>query len=455
MRWVPFAVVVLVASSVVAPLGTAAAQTQAPNPCVGTMEKTPDQRTLVSIQGARVTPNGYHKKPAMLVSFRPNGSFEWTRNSSAHGRWWAYDVDPLPNGDLLFATTEGGDSVIGRLDPEENEYVWKKRFGGAPDSERTPQVTDAHDADLINGDELLIADKGEGHERLLVYNLTRDRVVWEWRFENHPERFPADQGGPAHDWTHVNDVEKVGDDWFMASVRNFDQVVFVNRTTREVELTLGDPHDHSILHRQHNPDYLRGPNGEHTVLVADSLNDRVVEYEYDGGEWKRVWAARGFDEPRDADRLPNGNTLVVDRMGHRTVEITPSGKVVWEVYTPYEPYDVERGQDESQGPTMAEVGVSGTVRAHNQARFTTSDVEACAQAMFSFAPSKIDAVVADITGEDVHEGSNGDTGGESNGDGGATDSDGSTGSFPMGAAVVGLTVALVVVAVAVYRRRER
>ena len=97
----------------------------------------------------------------------------------------------------------------------------------------------------------------------------------------------------------------------------------------------------------------------------------------------------GLNEPRDADRLPNGNTLVSDRMGHRTVEVTPEGRIVWEVYTPYETYDAERGGPGSEGPTMREVGVNGSYEAHNAANFTTADVEDCAAATYAFAPSEL------------------------------------------------------------------
>ncbi|WP_135533483.1 aryl-sulfate sulfotransferase [Halostella pelagica] len=358
-----------------------------PNPCVGTMTEQPDEETLISIQGIRLTDDGYVKKPAMLVSFAPNGSFEWARNASAHGRSWAYDVDPMDNGDLLFATTEHGVSLVGRLDPDENEYVWLERFE-EPESDENPHVIDAHDADRLNEHEIVIADKGEGHERLLVYNRTRGEVVWEWRFEDHPEVFPESGGGPAEDWTHLNDVEAVGDDQFMISVRNFDQVAFVNRTTGDVDLMLGEDDNYDILNEQHNPDHLRGPDGERTVLVADSENDRVVEYAYDDEteSWDRVWAVTGMDEPRDADRLENGNTLIADRMGHRLVEVNPQGEVVWEVYTPWEPYDAERGNvDESDGPTMRELDANGSYEARGGANFTGEDIEKCAASMYEFA----------------------------------------------------------------------
>jgi hypothetical protein len=418
----------------------------AANPCVGTTAQQPDESTLVSIQGAELTDDGYEKRPALLVSYAPDGTFQWARNASAAGRWWAYDVDPLPNGNALFVTTEPGATVVGELDPATGTYEWTERFEGTPDDPENPLVTDAHDADLIHGDELVVADKGQGHERLLVYNRTRGEVTWEWRFEDHPEAFPESGGGPPDDWTHVNDVDRVNvsesdavdatGEWFVASVRNFDQVVFVNRSSGAVELTLGEDGNHDVLHRQHNPDHLWGPDGEHTMLVADSLNDRVVEYEYHHGNesWERVWSVTGLNEPRDADRLPNGNTLVSDRMGHRVVEVTPDGEVVWEVYTPYETYDAERGSPGSNGPTMRERGVEGRYEVHGDAAFSESEVDACANALYEFAPSRVDAIAGDVTGREIHRGE----------------------SVPVVPVAVGAIVVLLVVAGAVvYRQRTR
>jgi hypothetical protein len=405
----------LAVSPAAAAAGTAAAGADGPNPCVGTMTEQPDEATIVSIQGAQVTPDGYRKRPALLVSFAPDGEFRWVHNASANGRWWAYDVDRLSNGNLLFETTDADLTVVGELDPEADEYVWTERFDGRPDDPEDPEVVDAHDADLIHGDELVVADKGEGHERLLVYNRTQGRVTWEWRFEDS-DAFPESGGGPPDDWTHVNDVDTINvsesdlaegsGEWFVASVRNFDQVAFINRSSGALELTLGADGDHDVLHRQHNPDHLWGPNGEHTLLVADSRNDRVVEYEYDheAETWERVWTVTGLNEPRDADRLPNGNTLISDRMGHRVVEVTPDGEVVWEVYTPYETYDAERGGPGSEGPTMREYGASGSPEVQGDAEFSDEEVAACAEALYGFAPSQLEDIAGDLTGKETHRG---------------------------------------------------
>ena len=101
--------------------------------------------------------------------------------------------------------------------------------------------------------------------------------------------------------------------------------------------------DARVLNKQHNPQLL-GPDA---VLVADSENDRVVELHEENGEWTVAWQADsaggiGFDWPRDADRLPNGNTLVTDSRNNRVVELNASGDVVWSARVPTVPYEADR-----------------------------------------------------------------------------------------------------------------
>jgi hypothetical protein len=445
--------------------GTASAQADGPNPCVGTMERTPSGSTLVTMQGIKFDGDSFQKKPAMLVSFGPSGAFEYAWNGSARGRWWAYDVDPMANGNLLMTSTEPGISVVQEMDPRANENEWVKRFDG--DNGDAPgfhpeNVTDAHDVDLINGDELLIADKGDLHHRLLIYNRTQERVTWQWNFSDHPDLFPESGGGSyRNDWTHVNDVDKIGPGKYMASVRNFDQVIVVDRETKEVTMKLGEDDNYRFMNEQHNPQYLESEDGTPTILVADSLNDRVVEWQRTGeGEWDRTWelVGGGLDEPRDADRLPNGNTLVVDRKGHRTMEVTPEGRVVWEVYTPWQPYDAERydvgDDDKVRGPTSADIGTDRSVSLTNSAQFSRSEIEACGQAMAEFAPKK------GLLGSDLFSGEFV----EHEGDGSAADPNSTEPQTPGGSSedgsgfgVVSLVAALVVLAVgsaAAFRRGE-
>ncbi|MEF8774947.1 MAG: aryl-sulfate sulfotransferase [Haloarculaceae archaeon] len=330
----------------------------------GAVEDPANGTTVVSAQGFQFAGGATGKKPARLAGVGPNGSVEWSRLGEPGGAWF-YDVDPLANGNLFVTSPWAGDTRLFEYDPETDTKVWQERI----------DATDTHDVDVLPDGNLLVAnmrawDESEDRsdDRLFVYDRETESVVWEWVFRDH---YPNDTDeGMNEDWTHVNDVERVGEGEYLASPRNFDQVILVNRSTKAIEWRLGEDDDHDVLDEQHNPDYLQGPDGEATVLVADSENDRVVEYAREpDGSWTAVWSVTGFSWPRDADRLPNGNTLIVDTLHHRVVEVTPAGRIVWEAYVPWAPYDAERvvHGDESTGPTMRAVGASGRQVVHGGA----------------------------------------------------------------------------------------
>ena len=363
--------------------------------CAGTVTEPADGVTVVSVQGARFQPE-VEKTTARLVAFGPRGNVRWVYEPD--DVVWSYDVDPLENGDLfLTATTrvdgEGVTRVV-RFDPTNQSVVWTE----------TLDLLDTHDADLLDDERIAIANmrngdpaNGTNGDRLLIYNRTTGETEWEWRFD---PRYPPSAGGDyGDDWTHVNDIDPVrGGEAFLASPRNLDEVILVNRSTGDVDLRLGRDDDHSTLYEQHNPQLLASEDGRPTLLVGDSKNDRVVEYELreganatagtagPGGAWERVWTLgsdASFDWPRDADRLANGNTLVADSRNHRALEVTPEGEVVWEVYAPWLVYDVARVPDgnEDGGPTIADQGASGRHRPTGDANLGLSRQEECAETL--------------------------------------------------------------------------
>ncbi len=270
-----------------------------------------------------------------------------------------YDVDPLPNGDLLFVEQITGDAAHAiRMDWRTDTVV-----------ERFEVPLDTHDVDYLGDGEYVVADKY--HHRAYVYDVETASITWEYNFSAHYPEYPkagddpSSQRSGAGGYTHLNDVDAVDDgSAFLLSPRNFDRVVLVNRSTKETVWELGEQDAHGIIHAQHNPALLsRNPP---TVLVADSENDRVVEYRRrPNGSWDLVWEYRGnLHWPRDADRLPNGNTLIVDTFGQRVVEVTPDREVVWEMTVSKMPYDVERLKygDEPTGPTTGYEAVDAAGR---------------------------------------------------------------------------------------------
>jgi len=339
----------------------------------GTIRDPANGSTIISSQGFEARAANASLKTTRLVEVDATGDFQQEFDISG-GKGYFYDVDPLPDGTVLVTLGKHNSSFI-KYDPDSGQRVWTEQLG----------TDDTHDVDLINGDELLVAEMRNYNEtsernedRVFVYNRTRDEIVWEFQFERIYDR--ENGGDYTDDWTHVNDVDKVGEGLYMASPRNMDQVVLINRSTKEVEWALGTDDNHSVLYEQHNPTYIEGPDGTPTVLVADSENDRVVEYARIDGEWERTWelgVGGNMNWPRDADRLPNGNTLVVDSLNHRAIEVTPTGEIVWEYYVSWGTYDAERVAlgDEPGGPTIREQGATGEYELNGSAGLTpgTSD----------------------------------------------------------------------------------
>lgn len=362
-----------------------------PSVCAGTIDRRPAGITVVSVQGYRSDGEGGNAAPR-LIGYAPDGSVAWVHHTTdrfEHATW-SYDVDPLGNGTLFVTAAvnkpswDRGRTLLYELDARTGEVVW----------EEVLPIHDTHDADMLDDHRILIAnmrnpdpENGTNDDRILIYNRTSEEVVWEWRLDEH---YPSSVGGNySEDWSHLNDVDRVDDGLYLASPRNFDQVILVNRTTGEIDLRLGRDDDYSTLREQHNPTYLESDQGDPTFLVADSENDRIVEHEHSEGEWDRTWrlgSSETLHWPRDADRLPNGNTLIADSRNHRAIEVTPDGEVVWEVFAPWLTYDVARVPlgDEPGGPTIADQGATGAHPIRGGAERTTDDLEACSQHLSTF-----------------------------------------------------------------------
>jgi hypothetical protein len=381
--WLVRAVVLLVIVSLLAPSAVSALTYEPSNTNLqkGTIEEPADGTTVISIQGFKFAGQSSEKKPARLVGVGPRGNVEWVHDGSKIDVTWFYDVDPLDNGNLLVSGTRRGGTTIYSYNPETDEIVWRERFD---------EVHDTHDVDLINGDQLLVANMRNydtedevNRDRIFIYDRGEDETVWEWQFQKHTN-FTKSMGGDyasddgsGDDWTHVNDVDKIADGQYLISPRNMDQVMVINRSTKEVDMRLGSDENYDVMHEQHNPQYLESENGTPTIVVADSENDRVVEYAKRGGQWKETWklgSSKSFNWPRDADRLPNGNTMVVDSMNDRVMEITPEGEIVWEFYSPWAPYDVERmhlgDEANSTGRTIADQNAEGDYEVTGSAGLT-------------------------------------------------------------------------------------
>jgi hypothetical protein len=290
-----------------------------------------------------------------VVAFAPDGRVRYFDDSLDR----YHDVDPAPQGDrtveFVGAEYDGGTTyeVIRRVNLTTGATTDLYRHA-VP---RTDRPHRWHDVDRLDAHRFLVADIRD--DAVFVVNTTTGERTYEWPAQAH---FDTDSGGPfPRDWTHINDVERLPNGRYMASLRNQDSVVFVDPGDGVDESwTLGSDGAHRILYEQHNPEYIAGDDAP-SVLVADSQNRRIVEYRREDGSWERTWSWSDGDMawPRDADRLPNGHTLVGDTNSGRVLEVDETGAVVWQV-NGLPSYDVERlgtGDESAGGPSAAELGL--------------------------------------------------------------------------------------------------
>lgn len=332
---------------------------------------------------------GVSGSPTALTAYAPNGSIMYQNTDYED----YFDIDPIDGRDntiIFIGTTNYVGECIGgnkctkidvvmvdlnsstetithsRVVPGKNQYRW-------------------HDVDLVEEDQLLIAEIG--YDRVRLVNLTSETIEFSWWAQAD---YPIEEGGPyPKDWTHLNDVEYIEGNRIMVSLRNQDQVVFLDpKHGLLANLTLGADDDHMILFEQHNPDYIPENRGGPAVLVADSENNRIVEYQRENGKWVKTWEMnRNLEWPRDADRLPNGHTLITDTHNNRVIEINREGEIIWEKRT-YTPYEAERLPfDESAGGYSAQaLGLSSI----NTVSESKTRINQTLQAKFkSLIPAKI------------------------------------------------------------------
>jgi hypothetical protein len=178
----------------------------------------------------------------------------------------------------------------------------------------------------------------------LVEMTTGGKVVWEWRSWDHldPEKdVLTEVQGVREEWTHANSVFEEPDGNLLVSFREISTVVRIDRNTGKILWKLGAP----PLAGQHAPYRLANGN----ILIFDNGPHRLDQsfpfsriIEVNSATNEIVWT---YQEPREynffsprisnAQRLPNGNTLINEGSFGRFFEVTPEGDVVWEYVNPH------------------------------------------------------------------------------------------------------------------------
>lgn len=323
---------------------------------------------------------GSNSGEALIVA--PDGRRVWTYDPPDSR---VFDAEVTDNDTVLtsFATAVTGEDCpaayrsdveqdcvhnrVVELDPTSNTVVWEYDWYDA-----FIQHHEVHDADRLENGQTAIIDMGNDR----AFTVDRDgEITWSWHATDYlgaGSDFREQYGGPEQespesDWTHMNDIDQLPNGNFQLSIRNFDTVLVVDPRTNDIVDVVGGPGDDSLLNRQHNPQRLDAK----TMLIADSENNRVVGIDTDTEEIQWLYDGPtdlGLQWPRDADRLPNGNTLITDSRNFRVLEVDPEGQVVWRHSLRDRRaivYDTDRigvPEESTAGPTHA--GESSTDRTH-------------------------------------------------------------------------------------------
>lgn len=257
-----------------------------------------------ALPGSEVPFDMWHKyRGGVMCEVAPDG----TILREHRDEWAHHDANHLGDGRILYAAVE----------PVASSRV----VGGVPDTEaRDGQVY----ADVIKEVD------GQG------------RLLWSWRAIDHldPHEYPLQPHYWREHWPLVNSVAELADGNIVASLRSVSCVIVIERSTGRVMHRLGP----DTLAQQHCVSELEDgalllfDNG--TFRSRESVTySRVIEIDRASGEitWEYHDPTReAFFTPfmGSAQRLPGGNTLVVESAFGRIFEVTREGRVCWEFVVP-------------------------------------------------------------------------------------------------------------------------
>ncbi|MDP6134823.1 MAG: aryl-sulfate sulfotransferase, partial [Arenicellales bacterium] len=219
----------------------------------------------------------------------------------------------------------------------------------------------SHDADrLPNGNTLYNLGWGKKGDDVVREVDPEGKVVWSWNGLADYDRDPF-ANIKAEGWMHVNAVTRLKNGNTLVSIRNFSTIAEVAPNKRVVrDWTFKGNNKRAGLRtkgriegqRNHEPEIL--DNGH--MLVALRGPNRFVEFDLDTEEiiwsWQHPGGRRELRTNRDANRLPNGNTL--GTAGNKLIEIAADGTIVWQMMAP------NIGENRRKFHKAIRIGINGT-----------------------------------------------------------------------------------------------
>ena len=166
--------------------------------------------------------------------------------------------------------------------------------------------------------------------------------------DSKKEKDEANENHPIYDVFHANSIQVFDGKWtskspafqkgnLLVSLRNSGFLLIINPRTESIEWLLGP----KLWRRgQHDAQLLANGN----MLIFNNLSslERSKVTEFDPLTQKIIWEysiddGKFYSEVLGAaQRLPGGNTLIIQGASGRAFEVTPAKEIVWEFYNPNE-----------------------------------------------------------------------------------------------------------------------
>ncbi|MCP4589252.1 MAG: PQQ-binding-like beta-propeller repeat protein [bacterium] len=269
--------------------------------------------------GTTLLPDLHNPEQPRIIEIDMEGELVWEYVIPDNLRQFTnpgLDVELLPDDHILFVLPRNGVYEIDR----DGTVVW---------SHLDAQVS--HDADrLDNGNTLYNWGGGDQKGDAQAKEVTpAGELVWSWSAK---DEFDVDPYAEIYreGWTHANAVTRLKNGNTLVSLRNFNLTVEVDPQGEVVWSfdwsTLGgdDPHEPEAL-----------PDDHLLICLQHDTPHQAVEIDRDTGEVVWEFFVEGMRTARDADRLPNGNTLIQAVMmpDDESVifEVTAGGEIVWQL----------------------------------------------------------------------------------------------------------------------------
>lgn len=289
---------------------------------------------------------------ARLIDTEGKVLHSWSRA----GKVWGH-VELLADGSIVVPTKEDDGSFLVKLNWE-NELVWRQPIQAHHDVEVLPdgslstlsfewRLVPSISKEIKVRDELIVQMNAQGEviaEHSLV-DLLDGSPNWKWetmeprlvsREESIIDLLHSNSVAWMHPgWEELNPLFAEGN--VLVSMRHQNRVVILRPETGELlwEYGLGEilgQHDATVLENGNILLFDNGLSRGWSRAMEINPNTKEIVWQWAAPEKEAFYTAgRGA-----AQRLANGNTLLLESDRGHAVEITVQGEVVWEYFQPSE-----------------------------------------------------------------------------------------------------------------------